>query len=103
MGFEHEMTNSHSIRRASSLKDFPSFIDVNGSDKEVLRVPSQYHPNPIVMDAASLQILMSTPVKVSMTLAKTLKAKPQLSVRSHNMIEQDGNPNHKDGSHPRKG
>ena len=78
MGFEHKMTNSHSTSKASSLKELPSFIDENGSDKEMLRVPSQYHPNPTVMDIANLQILMSTPVKVSMTLAKILKAKPEL-------------------------
>ena len=78
MGFEHEMTNSHSTCRTSGLTELPSFIDENGSDKEVLRVPSQYHPNPTVMDTANLQILMSTPVKVSMKLAEILKAKPEL-------------------------
>ena len=91
MGFEHKITTSHSTSKDLGLKELPSFIDEdesdkevpsflddNGSDKEVLRVPSQYHPSPIVMDTANLQILMSTPVKVSMKLAKILKAKPKL-------------------------
>ena len=77
-GFEQKMTNSHSTSRALGLKELPSFIDENKSDKEMLRVPSQYHPSPTVMDTTNLQILMSTPVKVSMTLAKILKTKPEL-------------------------
>ena len=92
MGFEHEMTNSHSTSRASSLKDLPSFIDKNGSDKEELRVPSQYHPSPTVMDTANLQILMSKPVKVSMMLTKILKAKTKLWQEVTTCLKQIGIP-----------
>ena len=72
------MTSSHSTSKASSVKELASFIDENGSGKEILRLPSQYHPNPLVTDATNLQMLMSTPVKVSLTLAKILKAKPEM-------------------------
>ena len=60
------------------MKELPSFLDENKSGKEVLRVPSEYHPSPAVMDTANFHILMSALVKVSMTLAKILRAKPQL-------------------------
>ena len=70
-------SNSSRKSKASSLKELPNFINPEESDKEVLRLPSQYS-NPTVMDTANLQILMSTLVKVSMTLAKILKAKPKL-------------------------
>ena len=76
MGFEHKMTNSHSTSKASSLKELPYFIDEKKSDKEVLRLPSQYRPSPVVMDTANIQAFMSKPVKVTLTLAEVLKVKP---------------------------
>ena len=102
MGFEHKMTNSHSTSKASGLKELPSFMNENASDKEVLKVPSQYQPSPTVMDTANLQILMSTPIKVSMTLAKILKAKQKLWQKVTTMLKQDGNFNQKDGAHPHR-
>ena len=60
------------------MKELPSFVKPERSDKEVLRVPSQYHPSPIIMDTANIQALMSTPIKVTLTLAKILKVKPKL-------------------------
>ena len=70
--------NSSSISKASSMKELPSFIKPKVNDKEELRVPSQYHPSPMVMDIANLQTLMSTPIKVTLTLANLLKVKPTL-------------------------
>ena len=72
------MTNSHSTSKIASIKELPCFIYESGSGREVLRVPSQYQPSPIVMDTANLQMLMSTSLKVSLTLAKILKAKLEL-------------------------
>ena len=60
------------------MKEMPSFINKKGSDKEVLRVPSQYHPSLVVMDIVNLQNLLSTLVKVTLTLADLLKVKPEL-------------------------
>ena len=44
--------------KASSMKELPSFINLEGSDKEVLILPSQYHPSLIVMDTSNIQTLM---------------------------------------------
>ena len=73
-------TQSSSLNesKASGMKELPSFINPEGSDKEVLRLPSQYHLSPIVMDVANIQTFMSTPVKVTLTLAEVLKIKPEL-------------------------
>ena len=35
--------------KASSMKELPSFVKPERIDKEVLKLPSQYHPSPIVM------------------------------------------------------
>ena len=64
--------------KASSTKELPSFIKPKRSNKEVLKLPSQYHPSPIVMDTANIQTLMSTPIKVTLTLAEILKVKLKL-------------------------
>ena len=49
-------TQSNSSRKSkvSSLKELPNFINPERSDKEVLKLPSQYHPSPIVMDTANI-------------------------------------------------
>ena len=73
-------TQSSSLNesKTSGLKELPSFINLEGSDKEVLKLPSQYHPSPLVMDMANIQNFMSTPVMVTLTLAEVLKVKPKL-------------------------
>ena len=60
------------------MKGLPSFINLEGSDKEVLRLPSQYHLSPNVMDTVNIQTLMSTPIKVTLTLVEILKVKLEL-------------------------
>ena len=67
--------NSLSISRASSMKELPSFIKPKMNDKDMLRTPFQYHPSLMVLDTAYIQALMSTPIKVTLTLAKILKVK----------------------------
>ena len=71
-------SSSSNGSKASGMKELPSFINPEESDKEVLRLPSQYHPSPIVMDIANIQTFMSTPVMVTLTLAEALKVKPKL-------------------------
>ena len=71
-------SSSLSKSKASGMKELPSFINPEGSDKEVLRLPYQYHPSPIVMDTANIQTFMSTPIKVTLTFAEVLKVKPVL-------------------------
>ena len=66
------------MSKASSLKELPSFIKTERSDKEMLRIPPQYHPSSIIMDIANMQASMSTPVKVTLTLVEVLKVKPRL-------------------------
>ena len=53
---KYAKTQSSSLTKskASSMKELPSFIKLEGSDKEVLRLPSQYHPSPIVLDIANI-------------------------------------------------
>ena len=70
--------NPSSISKALSIMEPPSFIEPKVSNKEMLRIPSQYHPSLIVMDTANIQALMSTPIKVTLTLAELLKVKPEL-------------------------
>ena len=50
-------TQSSSLNesKASGMKELPSFINPEGSDKEALRSPSQYHPSPMVMDTAKIK------------------------------------------------
>ncbi|MCO5595831.1 hypothetical protein L7F22_049882 [Adiantum nelumboides] len=76
--------------KASGLKELPSFVDENGSDKEVLRVPSQYQPSPMVLDTANLQALLSTPAKVTLTMAEILKVKPELCQEVTTCLNKDG-------------
>ena len=71
---------SLSVRKVSSMKEFVSFIKPEVNNKEVLRVPSQYHPSPIITDTANIQALMSTPIKVTLTLAEILKIKPKYGI-----------------------
>ena len=70
--------SSQNSSKDSNMKELPSFVDETRRNKEVLRVPSQYHLNSMVMDIANIQTLMSTPIKVTLTLAETLKVKPKL-------------------------
>ena len=44
----------------------------------MLKLPSQYHLSPIVMDVANIQMFMSMQIKVTLTLAKVLNFKPKL-------------------------
>ena len=44
----------------------------------MLRVLSQYHTNPTIINIANLQMLISTPIKVSLTLAEILKVKLEM-------------------------
>ena len=76
----------------SSMKVLPSFIDENGNDKEVLRVPSQYYPSPMVMDIAILQKLMSMPVKVKLSMDKILKVKQELWLKVTTCLNKMGVP-----------
>ena len=76
--YKNEEPNSPTIRKASTMKELSYFIDNNGSDKEVLMEPSQYHPSLMVMHTENMQSLLSTPLKVTLTLAKFLKVKPKL-------------------------
>ena len=71
--------NSLSINRALSMKDLPSVIKPEVNDKEILRIPSQYHSSLIVMGTADIQALMSTSIKVTLTFAElSKKVKPKL-------------------------
>ena len=63
--YKDKETNSPCISKVNSMKELPSFIEENGSDEELLRVPSQYQPSPIVMDTINLQRFKSTPLKVT--------------------------------------
>ena len=85
-------SNSSNKSKASSMKELPNFINPEGSDKEVLRLPSQYHPSPMIMDIANIQNLMSTPIKVALTLAKVLKVKPELWQKAIKCLEKIGVP-----------
>ena len=46
-------SSSSNSNKASSMKELPSFINLEGSDKEVLRLPSQYHPSLVVIPPLS--------------------------------------------------
>ena len=85
-------SNSSNKSKAPIMKELPSFINPTGSDKEVLRLPSQYHPIPIVMDIANIQTLMSTLIKVTLTLAENLKIKPELWQEVTTCLEKMGVP-----------
>ena len=71
-------SNSSNKSKASSMKDLPSFINLEGSDKEVLRLPSQYHLSLGFMDTANIQSLMPTLIKVTLTMEEVLKVKLEL-------------------------
>ena len=87
-------TQSSSLNKskASGMKALPSFINLEGSNKEVLRLPSQYHPSPIVMDVANIQTFMSLPIKVILTLAEVLKVKLELWQEVTKCLEKMGVP-----------
>ena len=55
--------------KSASMKELPSYIEENGNNREFLRVPSQYHLSLMVRDIANLQRLMSTSIKVALSLA----------------------------------
>ncbi len=61
----HEPSSPRSSK-ASIMKELPSFLGDNESEKEVRRIPSQYKPKTMTLDTANLQALLSTPVKVTL-------------------------------------
>ena len=73
-----QSSSSNNESKTSGLKELPSFINPEGSDKEVVKLPSQYHPSPLVTNTANIQTFMSTPIMVTLTLAEVLKVKPEL-------------------------
>ena len=83
-------SSSSNASKASGMKELPSFINPEGSDNEVLMLPSQYHPSPMVMDTANIQTFMSTPVMVTLTLAEILKVKPKLWQEVTTCLGQEG-------------
>ena len=68
-----------STSKASSMKELPLFLG-NDADSvnDVKKIPSQYKPSASVMDTATLHVLLSTKVKVTLTLAEVLKRIPKL-------------------------
>ena len=88
--YEDTQSSSSNESKASGMKELPSFINPKGSDKEVLRLPSQYHPSPKVMDTTNIQTFMSTPVMVTLTLAEILKVKPKLWQEIITCLGQEG-------------
>ena len=61
------------------MKELPSFIENNtDSVDDIKKIPSQYKPSASVIDTATLHVLLSAKVKVTMTLAEVLKRRPKL-------------------------
>ena len=70
--------NSLRVSKSSSMKEFPFIVGLERKGTGVLRIPSQYHPSPLVIDTANIQALMSTPIKVTLNLAEILRIKHEL-------------------------
>ena len=85
-----QSNSSNRIKASNMKKELPSFINLEGGDKEVLKLPSQYHPSPIAMDTANIQTLMSTPIKGTLTFAEILKVKPELWQEVTTCLEKMG-------------
>ena len=64
------------------MKELLSFVDENGSNKEVLRVLSQYHPSLVVIDIVNLQTLMSMLIKGDIDIGKNFESQARIVARS---------------------
>ena len=64
--------------KASIFKELPAFMGDYKSRDDVRKVPTQYKLTTEVLDIANLQALLSTPVRVSLSLADVLKVRPEL-------------------------
>ena len=76
--------------KASSLKELPSFLGDFDSDDDMRRVPMHYKPSLVILDSANLQVLLSTPIKVSLPLAKVLKVRPKMRLEIMKFLKRMG-------------
>ena len=61
-----------------TLKELPSFLEPYEAGSEVIYLSSQTRNHTPVLDTPTLQNLLSTPIKCTLTIAELLKVRPQV-------------------------
>ena len=64
--------------KADSFKTLPSYLGEYETNSEVKKLPTLKLPSPKTLNISSLSMLLSTPIKCTLSLADLLRARPKM-------------------------